>query len=109
MHEKNMLVGKKGSMVWQNGKLKLYSRKLASGRCQVKFYWNSENMNPVYGYLLTDGHRTFREVILEIRKEVDRMKSPDWYYHRHLYQLGIPQECKQDLIIFNYKKKDNSC
>ena len=104
-----MIVGMKNSMVNQNGKLKLHSRKLASGKCQVKFHWSGTNSDSLYGYFLTEGDRTFSEVIHEIRREVDRLKRPDWYYHRHLYQLGNPQEYRRNMIIYHDKKNDNSC
>ena len=110
INNKNIvLIGEKKSMIWQNGKLKLHSKKLASGKCQIKFHWNGKNMDPVYGYLLTDGDRTFRDVIREIRREVDKVRKPDWYYHRHLYQLGYPPEYRRDLIIYKDKNNNNSC
>jgi len=96
-------------IVLNNGKIKLYSRKLASGKCQIKFHWDGDNMEPLYGYLLTDGNRTFSDVLCEIRDEVDRAKEQDWYYHRHLYQLGTIPEYRQDLMIFKYKNNNNSC
>lgn len=82
-------------------KLKLYSKKLKSGRCQIKFYISSSSQPHLYGYMLADAGSTLREVVSTIEDEVRFIERRDRYYHSHLYNLAKRRERKEPILIFN--------
>ncbi len=80
--------------------LKLYSKKLASGRCQVKFYINTEGQKRLYGYTLVEAHATLKEVVNIITDRIRRQQQRDSYNHAHLFALGKKQEDWTNFMIF---------
>jgi hypothetical protein len=46
--------------------IRLYSKRLASGKCQVKFYLNNLHGNNYYGYVLAEGKETVSAVVCRI-------------------------------------------
>ncbi len=48
--------------------IRLYSKKLPSGKCQVKFYLNSTRGNNYYGYMLAEGKDTVSTVVSRIHR-----------------------------------------
>jgi len=82
-------------------KIRIYSKKLPSGKCQVKFYLTTTKGNPYYGYMLVESGKTVRhvvEAILEKLKDIDR---PDRYYHKHLYNIGTKPSIDSTFMVFN--------
>ncbi|MDN5214143.1 hypothetical protein QQ020_18850 [Fulvivirgaceae bacterium BMA12] len=80
--------------------LKLYSKKLASGRCQVKFYVNTAGQKRLYGYTLVEAHTTLKEVVKTITDRIRRQQRSDSYHHAHLFALGKKQEDWTNFMIF---------
>lgn len=69
-------------------KLKLTSKRLKSGKCQIKFtVSHRQEAGGCYGYLLADSGSTLRQVVEAIELKVRQMHNPEWMYHRHLYKL----------------------
>jgi hypothetical protein len=68
-------------------RLKLSSKRLPSGNYQVKFTIDHTSNRPVYGYLLAEPGTTLKEVIANIRHEVEGALQKDFYFHSHLYSL----------------------
>lgn len=82
-------------------KLKLYSKRLKSGRCQIKFFVTSSSQPRLYGYMLAESGSTLREVVSTIEHEVRFIEEGDSYYHSHLYNLAAKHKRKDPILIFN--------
>ena len=80
-------------------KLKLSSKKLKSGKCQVKFELSEPAASSYYGYILSEGNTPLREVIQIIYKRVQRLHTGD-SFHEHLFHLEKRNYPQQPLILF---------
>ncbi len=82
-------------------KLKLCSKKLESGRFQVKFYASKgEEGQDMYGYVLVDAHDTLKRVVTTIKCRLNLMEEADEYYHTHLYSVRKAPPPLSDFMIF---------
>jgi hypothetical protein len=82
-------------------KLKLCSKKLDSGKFQVKFYASKgTNDQDLYGYVLVDAKDTLRRVVTTIKSRLNLMEEANEYYHTHLYAVRKTPLPKSDFIIF---------
>lgn len=81
-------------------KLKLLSKKLKSGKCQIKFSIFSNSHEFLYGYMLAESGTTLKEVVKKIEYQVTSLENRD-FYHKHLYNLTGPKEKKEPILIFN--------
>ena len=82
-------------------KIRVYSKKLPSGKRQVKFYLTTKQGNPYYGYILVESGRTLRQVIEIILNKLKDIDRPDVYYHKHLYNIGTKSGHDPAFMIFN--------
>ncbi len=89
-------------MMWGTNtqKIRIFSKKLNSGNCQVKFYINSEKGKPYYGYLLVRSGQKVSDVITSIYHKLEQIDDLDNYYHRHLYQMGRNPNYEPSFLIF---------
>ncbi|MEJ2005891.1 MAG: hypothetical protein P8X57_13250 [Cyclobacteriaceae bacterium] len=79
-------------------KLKLTSKRLKSGRCQIKFIIsNKSREQECYGYLLADSGSTLRQVVERIEQRIRNLENPELFFHEHLYNLQERHE--------SYKRK----
>lgn len=81
-------------------KLKLQSKKLKSGKVQVKFSITSASHNNCYGYVLTDAEATLKEVVNSIQWKLSLLNNADRYYHHHLYSLNKPTLGVAKMMLF---------
>lgn len=81
-------------------KLKLQSKKLKSGKVQVKFSITSSAHNDCYGYVLTDAATTLKEVVNSIQLKLSLLKDADQYYHQHLYSLNKSKLDVSQMMLF---------
>lgn len=82
-------------------KLKLTSKRLKSGRCQIKFtVSNKDDERTCYGYVLADAGSTLRQVVEQIEERIRCMDNPEWYHHGHLYDLGVRSMHPNNLYIY---------
>ncbi|MEQ8904121.1 hypothetical protein [Ekhidna sp.] len=80
-------------------KLKISSKKLNSGRYQVKFFATIRRDKELYGYVLVEADETLKSVIKRIRRRLKELDSSVEYHHFHLYNIG--QETQpSNVIIF---------
>lgn len=82
-----------------NYKLSLVSKRLTSGKCQIKFVVTEQEARVMHGYLLSDANTTLREVVFKIEERVKSSTSGDHLYHSHLYDL-TSRQAKQDIVLF---------
>ena len=82
-------------------KLKLYSKKLESGKFQVKFYVSKEECSQdMYGYVLVDAKDTLKRVVGSIKNRLHLMEEANEYYHTHLYAVRKAPPPTSEFMIF---------
>ena len=86
---------------YEGMQLKIESKKLKSGKCQVKFRTQGLTEKDFYGYVLVDGSKTLREVVGEIKEKLMEIGDPARYYQQNLYSLGSRNEAEQEFVIFS--------
>lgn len=82
-------------------KLKIDSKKLNSGKYQVRFQANRNDDKVRYGYVLADQGSTLNGVMEKIREELIKMNQRDLYFHAHLYSLGKTKQRINDFVVFD--------
>ena len=82
----------------QDYKLKLSSKRLKSGKYQVKFYLTRPENNGFYGYLLTSGGTSVKDVVTRI---YDRLGIGE----PQPGSLGITQIDDNEMVIFENPQK----
>lgn len=80
-------------------KLSLTSKRLDSGKCQIKFTIMDHEAEVMHGYVLSDAGATLKEVVSKIENGVKLSHKSDRLYHSHLYNLHNKQ-LPSDIIIF---------
>jgi hypothetical protein len=68
-------------------KLKLKSKKLESGRFQVRFATEGFRSN-YYCYLLTEPSTSVREVVEKIQRHLGKIQDTSRYFQPNLFSLG---------------------
>lgn len=81
-------------------KLQISSKKLLSGKCQVKFYAQGHIPGGVYGYVLVDPKSTLKEVVDGIHGKLHNIRNKEYYHHNHLYSMKKIKQNNSDFIIF---------
>ncbi len=85
-------------------KLKLISKKLQSGKFQVKFYASDASKMPrdqdLYGYVLVDAKDTLKQVVNTIKMRLHLMDEANDYYHTHLYAVRKEPPPNSEFMIF---------
>lgn len=94
LHMQTMTIG-------GNYKLKLTSKKLRSGKCQVKFYASLERKKNLYGYVLADVGETLNDVIGKITSRLDQVKRRDSFHHINLYSIGKRSTDDANFLVFD--------
>jgi hypothetical protein len=84
-------------------KVKLFPKKLGSGKCQVKFFVSISPKRNLYGYMLVDPEVSLKEVVYEIKQKVNHW--PDYAHQEGLYSIGKRKEVKNNIIFFEINKK----
>ncbi len=80
-------------------KLRITSKKLSSGRYQVKFYATIRERKELYGYVLVEADETLKSVISRIRTRLRELDHSSEFRHFHLYNVG-KQHQSSNLMIF---------
>jgi len=80
-------------------KLRINSKKLNSGRYQVKFFATIRQGKQLYGYVLVEADETLRSVIHRIRKRLNELDRSVESRHFHLLSVGKESQ-PTNLMIF---------
>ncbi|MEQ6168908.1 hypothetical protein AAOE16_17045 [Ekhidna sp. MALMAid0563] len=80
-------------------KLRITSKKLSSGRYQVKFFATIRESKQLYGYVLVEADETLRSVIQRIKKRLNELERSVEYRHLHLFNVGQDAQ-PTNLMIF---------
>lgn len=79
-------------------KLKLSSKRLKSGKVQVKFHFTSTQSRKQYGYLLTNPETSLKEVVSKIIDSYNFGIAIG--NQRHLYCIGRQKQATE-MLLFN--------
>lgn len=82
-------------------KLKLTSKKLRSGKCQVKFYATVRERKELYGYVLVDSEKTLKDVVVNIKEKLHTIRQTKDFHHLHLYSIGKSGRDDLNFMIFD--------
>jgi uncharacterized UPF0160 family protein len=82
-------------------KLKLSSKKLSSGKCQVKFYATVRGQRDLYGYVLVEADQTLKEVVTSIKRKLITIHHTRDFHHIHLYSIGKQVHDPLNFIVFD--------
>jgi len=81
--------------------LKISSKKLKSGKCQVKFFATVRQSEDLHGYVLVEADQTLKNVVSRIN---DRLRTIDItrdFRHIHLYSIGQKGQDDMSFIFFD--------
>lgn len=81
-------------------KLRIASKKLSSGRYQVKFFAVIQKKE-LYGYLLVSAEETLKSVIKKIRKRLKEIDLREDYRYIHLNNSTNEFLKEPNIMIFN--------
>ncbi|MEQ8713558.1 MAG: hypothetical protein RIC80_11115 [Cyclobacteriaceae bacterium] len=81
--------------------LKLSSKRLKSGKCQVKFSALLNRRKQLYGYMLVNADDTLKEVVTSIKSRLDLVKDRDTIHHINLYSVGKRSSLTDNFIVFD--------
>lgn len=81
--------------------LRLTSKKLQSGKCQVKFFANIHDRRDLYGYVLVDSDKTLKDVVIRIKEKLKTIRQTREFHHLHLYSIGKLGKEDLNFIIFD--------
>ncbi|MEO9872961.1 hypothetical protein [Ekhidna sp.] len=80
-------------------KLRITSKKLKSGRYQVKFFATVKGNKQLYGYVLVEAEETLKAVIGRIRRRLQELEQA--VSHKNLHLCNINQTSHpNNLMIF---------
>lgn len=82
-------------------KLRLTSKKLNSGKCQVKFYATVKGQKNMYGYVLVESEQTLKNVVSEIKQKLTTIHATNDFHHIHLYSIGKEVQSTMNFIVFD--------
>ena len=80
-----MIINEKSLEKSLDYQIRLYSKKLVSGKCQVKFYLSTQEGTKYYGYVLAEGKDTVSQVVARIHRCItDRNENHQSIYNSML-------------------------
>ncbi|MBK6264709.1 hypothetical protein JKA74_06645 [Marivirga sp. S37H4] len=86
-------------------KIKLSSKRLRSGKCQVRFQVAEEGTGDSwYGYALAEPKETLKEVVGRIENRFMERKQRLSPYQKMLYNMGSSRTQQDRLMIFRDRK-----
>ncbi len=82
-------------------KLRLSTKKLASGNFQVKFQVSDAEVQCFYGYVLAEPGTTLKHVVSSIKRKISNKGTLDSSSRVHLYSMNQIRNSKDTILIFN--------
>jgi hypothetical protein len=80
--------------------IEIESKKLKSGKCQVKFFTKGLLEEDFYGYALVEEDKTLVEVVSQIKSKLKRIGNVNSYYQQNLYSMKRDRPHVEDFVIF---------
>ncbi len=80
--------------------VKITTKRLKSGKCQVKFAVGGMGEDDYYGYMLVEAESTLKEVVREIKGRISRIGDIGTWYQRHLFSIQQGRVSEDGFMIF---------
>jgi hypothetical protein len=80
--------------------LKIESKMLKSGKCQVKFITSGLLSEDFYGYALMEGDKPLTDIVREIKAKLTRVGSITNFYQQNLFSINRNRVEAEDFVIF---------
>jgi hypothetical protein len=85
-------------------KIRIFSKKLSSGNCQVKFFLDSGSGKPYYGYMLATPGQKLSEVITRIYQKLHDIEEGKGYAAQKKAWISQKRHVEPGFMLF----EDNS-
>jgi hypothetical protein len=83
-----------------NKRIRIFSKKLSSGNCQVKFFLETSKGKPYYGYILVPPGRKVSDVIANIYQKLQLLELGVDRYHPKISWVNHKRHIEPDFMIF---------
>lgn len=80
--------------------IKIESKRLKSGKCQVKFFARGLLKDDFYGYTLVEGDKTLMEIVREIKVKLTNIGNINNYYQQNLFSIKRNRPHAEGFVIF---------
>ena len=80
--------------------IEIESKRLKSGKRQVKFFTKGLLEEDYYGYALIEEDKTLLDVVSQIKARLRRIGSVNSYYQQNLYSMKRDRPRVEDFVIF---------
>ena len=81
--------------------LKISSKKLKSGKSQVKFHASICEDRRMYGYLLAEQGESLSNVVEKIVSRLEKVGNRTGFHHINLFSIGGKQQSTSNLLMFD--------
>ena len=82
--------------------LKLSTKRLKSGKCQVKFSARVREKKDLYGYVLVESDQTLKSVVTRIEDRLHSIEQATDFQQIHLYSIGKRTQDPLSFIFFDH-------
>lgn len=83
-----------------NKSIRIFSKKLSSGNCQVKFFLNCTSGKPYYGYILVTPGRKVSDVIASIYQKLQDIERSGGQVHQKISWIHHKRYVEPDFMLF---------
>jgi hypothetical protein len=83
-----------------NKKIRIFSKRLSSGNCQVKFFLDSRWGKPYYGYMLVSPGKKVSDVITYIYQKLQDIEQGVGYSHQKKAWISHKRHVEPDFMLF---------
>ena len=80
--------------------IRIFCKKLDSGKCQVKFSANLNHKRKIHGYKITNPDDKLKDVMHDIRLNLMDIINKDDYIHDHLYSIRKARNENGNIVFF---------
>ncbi len=81
--------------------LKLSTKRLKSGKCQVKFQARVKDRKNLHGYVLVESDQTLKSVVSNIEDRLYNIEQATDFQQIHLYSIGKRCQDRMSFIFFD--------
>jgi len=87
MLNQSMLQDKAYKVTADDMDIKIESKLLSSGRCQIKFEFLMEDGRGIYGYTLIEPTATMKDLVKHLTSNFDELLNPSYFHQKHLFSI----------------------
>jgi len=86
--------------------IRLTTKKVYTGTCQVNFTASTPEKKDLYGFVWVDSKATLREVVWQISKRLKQLDEPDTVKHIGMFPVGKPNGNDVKMVIFDMEENN---